>query len=41
MGGMGHGGRQHSPNEYATVEGMRLYEKSVACFVAEFAAIRA
>ncbi|HET6947701.1 MAG TPA: M20/M25/M40 family metallo-hydrolase [bacterium] len=40
MGGMGHGGRQHSPNEYATVEGMRLYEKSVACFVAEFAAIR-
>lgn len=40
MGGMGHGGRQHSPNEYATVEGIRLFEQSVARFVAEFAAIK-
>jgi acetylornithine deacetylase/succinyl-diaminopimelate desuccinylase-like protein len=40
MGGMGHGGRQHSPNEYATVDGMRLFEKSVAHFVHEFAAIK-
>jgi acetylornithine deacetylase/succinyl-diaminopimelate desuccinylase-like protein len=40
MGGMGHGGRQHSPNEYATVEGLRLFEKSVVRFVGEFAAIR-
>lgn len=40
MGGMGHGGRQHSPNEYATVDGIRLFEQSVARFVGEFAAIR-
>jgi acetylornithine deacetylase/succinyl-diaminopimelate desuccinylase-like protein len=38
MGGLGHGGRQHSPNEYATVEGMRNYEKSAAAFVIEYAA---
>jgi acetylornithine deacetylase/succinyl-diaminopimelate desuccinylase-like protein len=37
MGGLGHGGRPHSPNEYATVEGMRLFEKSVAKFIYEFA----
>lgn len=37
MGGLGHGGRQHSPNEYATVEGMRLFEKSAAAYVTEFA----
>lgn len=37
LGGLGHGGRQHSPNEYATVEGMRLYEKSVASFITRFA----
>jgi acetylornithine deacetylase/succinyl-diaminopimelate desuccinylase-like protein len=29
IGGLGHGGRQHSPNEYATVDGIRLFEKSV------------
>jgi acetylornithine deacetylase/succinyl-diaminopimelate desuccinylase-like protein len=33
MGGMGHGGRQHSPNEYATVEGMRAFEKSMVRFL--------
>jgi acetylornithine deacetylase/succinyl-diaminopimelate desuccinylase-like protein len=37
MGGLGHGGRPHSPNEYATVEGMRLFEKSVAKFIDEYA----
>jgi len=37
-GGLGHGGRPHSPNEYATVEGMRLFERSVARFLYEFAA---
>ena len=38
IGGLGHGGRQHSPNEYATVDGMRLYEKSAASFITRFAA---
>ncbi len=37
MGGLGHGGRPHSPNEYATLDGMRLFEKSVAKFIYEFA----
>jgi acetylornithine deacetylase/succinyl-diaminopimelate desuccinylase-like protein len=41
IGGLGHGGRQHSPNEYATVEGMRLFEKSAAAFVMNFAAHQA
>lgn len=36
MGGLGHGGRQHSPNEYATVEGIQLFEKSVVNFVHYF-----
>jgi len=39
MGGLGHGGRPHSPNEYATVEGMRRFEQSVARFLYEFAAM--
>jgi acetylornithine deacetylase/succinyl-diaminopimelate desuccinylase-like protein len=38
MGGLGHGGRQHSPNEYATVEGIGLFEKSMAAFVTHLAA---
>lgn len=29
-GGLGHGGRAHAANEYATVAGMRLFEKSMA-----------
>jgi acetylornithine deacetylase/succinyl-diaminopimelate desuccinylase-like protein len=33
MGGLGHGGRAHSPNEYATLDGMVQYEKSVASFL--------
>lgn len=37
MGGLGHGGRPHSPNEYATVAGMRLFEHSVAAFLDAFA----
>ncbi len=36
-GGLGHGGRPHSPNEYATLEGMRLFERSVAGFLYAFA----
>ena len=37
MGGLGHGGRQHSPDEYATVEGLRLFEKSAAEYVLRLA----
>ncbi len=37
MGGLGHGGRAHSPNEYATIEGMRLFERSVAGLLERFA----
>jgi acetylornithine deacetylase/succinyl-diaminopimelate desuccinylase-like protein len=37
IGGLGHGGGQHSPNEYATVEGMKLFEKSVVMFVEHLA----
>jgi acetylornithine deacetylase/succinyl-diaminopimelate desuccinylase-like protein len=37
VGGLGHGGYQHSANEYATVEGMRLFEKSAAIFVLRLA----
>jgi acetylornithine deacetylase/succinyl-diaminopimelate desuccinylase-like protein len=39
MGGLGHGARQHSSNEYATIEGMRRFEESVVRFIYEFAAI--
>ncbi len=37
LGGLGHGGRAHSPNEYATLDGMKLYEKSVAAFLMNLA----
>ncbi|MBI4024182.1 MAG: M20/M25/M40 family metallo-hydrolase [Verrucomicrobia bacterium] len=37
MGGLGHGGCAHAPNEYATIEGMQLFEKPVAAFLFEFA----
>jgi acetylornithine deacetylase/succinyl-diaminopimelate desuccinylase-like protein len=37
IGGLGHGGGQHSPNEYATVAGMKLFEKSVARFMVQLA----
>jgi len=33
FGGLGHGGRAHSPNEYVTLAGMGMYEKSVAAFL--------
>ncbi len=32
-GGLGHGGRQHSPDEYMTVEGLRDFEKFAATFL--------
>jgi acetylornithine deacetylase/succinyl-diaminopimelate desuccinylase-like protein len=37
VGGPGHGGQAHSPDEYATVEGMRLFEKGMVTFLAELA----
>lgn len=37
MGGLGHGSRAHSPNEYITVEGIRDNEKSIATFLHEYA----
>ncbi len=33
FGGLGHGGRVHSPNEYATLAGMLDHEKSMATFL--------
>ena len=37
VGGLGHAGRAHSPNEYFVVEGIRDNEKSVATFLYEYA----
>ncbi len=37
--GLGHGGGAHGPNEYVTVEGLRLCEKSLASFLARYAAM--
>jgi acetylornithine deacetylase/succinyl-diaminopimelate desuccinylase-like protein len=33
MGGLGHGGRAHSPNEYAIVDKIELFEKSMVTFL--------
>lgn len=33
MGGLGHGGGQHSPNEYATVPGMLDYDRSIVSYL--------
>ena len=38
MGGLGHGGRPHSPDEYATLDGMRMCERSIAAFLMNLAA---
>ena len=32
MGGLGHGGRVHSPNEYATVQGMKESQQWIAAY---------
>jgi acetylornithine deacetylase/succinyl-diaminopimelate desuccinylase-like protein len=37
VGGPGHGGRAHSPDEYATIDGMRRFEKSMVTFLDELA----
>ena len=36
-GGLGRAGRSHAPDEYATVEGLRLFEKSIVTFLFKFA----
>jgi acetylornithine deacetylase/succinyl-diaminopimelate desuccinylase-like protein len=36
IAGLGHGGGAHIPNEYATVEGLRLCEKALASFMFHF-----
>ena len=38
-GGLGHGGNPHSPNEYAVVEGIELFEKSIATFLHKYASL--
>jgi acetylornithine deacetylase/succinyl-diaminopimelate desuccinylase-like protein len=40
-GGLGHGARAHSADEYATVAGMELYERSTASFLYRLAEILA
>ncbi|MEM2102368.1 MAG: M20/M25/M40 family metallo-hydrolase, partial [Candidatus Bathyarchaeia archaeon] len=37
IGGLGHGGKMHSPNEYFVVEGIKNNEKSIATFLYEYA----
>jgi len=36
-GGLGHGGRAHSPDEYFVVQGIKDFEKSVITFLYEYA----
>jgi acetylornithine deacetylase/succinyl-diaminopimelate desuccinylase-like protein len=36
FGGVGHGGRSHISNEYITLEGLRLFQKSMVDFLFEF-----
>jgi acetylornithine deacetylase/succinyl-diaminopimelate desuccinylase-like protein len=36
-GGLGRAGRSHAPDEFATTEGLRLFEKSLATFLYRFA----
>ncbi|GAA2014792.1 M20/M25/M40 family metallo-hydrolase [Microbacterium ulmi] len=37
MGGLGHGGGQHSPNEYATIRGMLDYSRSIVSYLYDLA----
>ena len=38
FGGLGHGGRVHSPNEYATVKGLKDMEKCIVLFLRNISA---
>ncbi|HYF80646.1 MAG TPA: M20/M25/M40 family metallo-hydrolase [Symbiobacteriaceae bacterium] len=40
-GGLGHGSRQHSSNEYCTVEGIRDFQKSVVAFFGNYVQLQA
>lgn len=37
FGGLGHGAQQHCPNEYASIEGFKLFEKSCIKFLENIA----
>ena len=37
FGGLGHGMLAHGPNEYITLEGLRLFQRSITSFLFEFA----
>ena len=39
FGGLGHGGRQHAPDEYATIAGMERLERSIIEFLFRYAAL--
>lgn len=39
FGGLGHGGRSHSANEYVTVEGLRRHERGIAGFLFTLASV--
>ena len=36
VGGLGHGGRSHSTNEYVTVKGFKRHEVGIAAFMLEY-----
>ena len=38
-GGLGHGGKQHAPEEYATVDGMQRFERGVVELLYRFASL--
>jgi hypothetical protein len=40
-GGLGHGSRQHSSDEYCTVSGVLDFEKSMVLFLANYAGVLA
>jgi hypothetical protein len=37
FGGLGHGGLSHVANEYISVEGLRLFQRSMVSFLFNFA----
>jgi acetylornithine deacetylase/succinyl-diaminopimelate desuccinylase-like protein len=39
FGGLGHGGKSHSANEYVTVEGLRRHERGICGFLYTLASL--